>query len=154
MRFLSKKGQTATEYLIILAVVIVIALIVVGVMRGVPGIGKGGKSGVADAYWSTAPIGITQAGISAGATTDTIVLKNNQASGVTVTSVTLGGSANMLSGNEFLESGESRLITSAANIACTAGNSYSFAVNITYTVQATGASFTDASKTYEGVCAN
>lgn len=32
----SKKSQTATEYLIILAVVIVIALIVVGVLGGLP----------------------------------------------------------------------------------------------------------------------
>lgn len=35
-----KKGQTATEYLIILAVVIIIALIVVGVMGGIPGLGN------------------------------------------------------------------------------------------------------------------
>jgi hypothetical protein len=35
---MAKKSQTATEYLIILAVVIIIALIVVGVMGGIPGI--------------------------------------------------------------------------------------------------------------------
>jgi hypothetical protein len=35
-----KKGQTATEYLIIFAVVIIISLIVVGVMGGIPGIKK------------------------------------------------------------------------------------------------------------------
>lgn len=35
-----KRGQTATEYLIILAVVIIIALIVVGVMGQIPGINK------------------------------------------------------------------------------------------------------------------
>jgi len=35
----NKKGQGATEYLIILAVVIIITLIVVGVMGGLPGIG-------------------------------------------------------------------------------------------------------------------
>ena len=34
-----KQAQGATEYLIILAVVIIIALIVVGVMGGIPGIG-------------------------------------------------------------------------------------------------------------------
>ena len=33
-------GQTASEYLTILAVVIVVALIVVGVMGGIPGIGN------------------------------------------------------------------------------------------------------------------
>ena len=35
----NKKGQTATEYMIILAVIIVIALIVVGVMGGFPQLG-------------------------------------------------------------------------------------------------------------------
>ena len=39
----SKHAQTATEYLIILAVVIIIALIVVGVLGGIPGIGAGDK---------------------------------------------------------------------------------------------------------------
>ena len=34
---MANKAQTATEYLIILAVVIIIALIVVGVMGGIPG---------------------------------------------------------------------------------------------------------------------
>lgn len=35
-----RNGQTATEYLIILTVVIIISLIVVGVMGGIPGINK------------------------------------------------------------------------------------------------------------------
>ena len=39
-----KKSQTATEYLIILAVVIVIALIVVSVMGGIPSIGGGASN--------------------------------------------------------------------------------------------------------------
>lgn len=37
---MEKKAQGVTEYLIILAVVIIIALIVVGVMGGIPGMGK------------------------------------------------------------------------------------------------------------------
>jgi len=36
---MNRKGQTATDYLIILAVVIVVALIVVGVMGDIPDIG-------------------------------------------------------------------------------------------------------------------
>ena len=36
-----KKTQTASEYMIILAIVIIIALIVVGVLGDVPSIGKG-----------------------------------------------------------------------------------------------------------------
>jgi len=47
---LSKKGQGATEYLVILAIVIIIALIVVGVMGGIPGVGSGAKSRASASY--------------------------------------------------------------------------------------------------------
>ena len=71
-----KRAQTATEYLIILAVVIVIALIVVGVMGGIPGIGSGGQRGVSDAYWSTAEVGLPLVVVSAGGA-ESVVLQNN-----------------------------------------------------------------------------
>jgi hypothetical protein len=53
------RGQTATEYLIILAVVIIIALIVVATMGGIPGIGGGVSEQTARAALKTLPIGIT-----------------------------------------------------------------------------------------------
>jgi hypothetical protein len=54
-----KRAQTATEYLIILAVVIIIALIVVATMGGIPGIGGGVSEQTARAALKTLPVGIT-----------------------------------------------------------------------------------------------
>jgi len=64
-----KKAQGATEYLIILAIVIIIALIVVGAMGGIPGIGTGAKSRASASFWQTSDIAIPSYAVSAGADT-------------------------------------------------------------------------------------
>ena len=63
-----RKGQTSTEYLIILGVVIVVALIVVGALGGIPGIGKGGASKTSKLFWSAAPVGFQSYALSIGYT--------------------------------------------------------------------------------------
>ncbi|MFA6088705.1 MAG: hypothetical protein WC755_02470 [Candidatus Woesearchaeota archaeon] len=157
MRILKKLGQTATEYLIILAVVIVIALIVVGVMGGIPGIGKSGKAGADKAYWATAKISLEQVGISA-VQADSIKIRNSQDDTVIMSSVIfdLNGVRNeMLTENVTLASGESKLVSpTATNLVCTAGNSFSYNVEMTYKMGATGAEFTDKGHAIGGTCAN
>ena len=72
-----KKAQAATEYLIILAVVIIIALIVIGVMGGIPGMGTTNRIKVSEHYWASQPVGIdSYAVLSNGYYT--FVLKNNE----------------------------------------------------------------------------
>ena len=51
MRF---RGQAATEYLIILAVVVIIALIVVGVLGAFPALSSGITKQQSEAYWINA----------------------------------------------------------------------------------------------------
>lgn len=97
MRF--KKGQTATEYLIILAVVIVIALIVVGVLGGIPSIGGGAKSNTLSSYWRTSEIGVVSMSVGAGDAPEgggtysdasgTLNLRNNMPGTITINNVTL-----------------------------------------------------------------
>ena len=53
----SSKAQGATEYMIVLAIVIIIALLVIIVMKGVPSIGKSGATRSSAAFWETADIG-------------------------------------------------------------------------------------------------
>ena len=74
-----KKAQTATEYLIILAVVIIIALIVVGVLGGIPGIGKGAASRTSAAYWQTSDIAIPSYAIGQDGSADdlNLTVRNN-----------------------------------------------------------------------------
>jgi len=86
-----RKGQAAIEYLIILAVVVIIALIVIGVIGGFPGMTRGISERDSAAYWAAADVGITRYYVSAGgADTKILVLKNNRPFTINVTSIYFG----------------------------------------------------------------
>ncbi|MFT4304615.1 MAG: hypothetical protein ACMXX8_00855 [Candidatus Woesearchaeota archaeon] len=53
-----KKSQAATEYIIILAMVIIISLIVVSTLGGLPSFGTSNRIRVSAAYWQNADIAI------------------------------------------------------------------------------------------------
>lgn len=150
MNFL-RKAQTATEYLIIFAVVIVIALIVVGVMGGIPGIGGAGKTRASAAYWGSQDIAITDYAISA-AGADTIIVKNNKQDSVTVTSV-LVNSVEVATATTLGTGGTATFTGAIA--ACTAGQAFAYDVTIVYTDIATSAVYTitGAGNKLEGTCA-
>lgn len=80
-----KKSQTATEYLIILAVVIIIALIVVGVLGGIPSIGGGASKNTNDANLRTQSVGIENYVLGTGGST--IIVKNNNPFSVRINDV-------------------------------------------------------------------
>ncbi|SRR3989338_4761444 len=149
---LLKKAQTATEYLIILAVVIIISLIVIGVLGGIPGIGKGAANRASAAFWKTSDIAITDFAISASGT-DTIIVKNNLKNTITINYLTIN-SIDLASG-ETLSSGGTRTYTGSVAV-CTAGQGFSYTVSIAYTDSATGASYTYTGEgtKLEGTCAN
>ena len=71
-----KKAQAATEYLIILAVVIIMALIVIGVMGGIPELGTSGRSRVSESYWGVQTVGLEAYAIDR-AGFYSLLLKNN-----------------------------------------------------------------------------
>jgi len=148
---MSKKGQTAVEYLIILAVVIIISLIVVGVLGGIPGIGRGSGEKASKLFWSLAPVGIDNYAISASGT-DTVIVKNNLDTKITL-SVFSVNSVNVAN-NNVLNPGDSVTLTGAI-AACSAGDSFVYSVSITYNDSETEASYTydgDGRK-LEGTCA-
>ena len=82
-----RKSQTSTEYLVILAVVIVIALLVVGILGGIPGIGGGASRSTSKAAWSSQPIGVTNWVVDTLGTH--LELRNNLPETVTINSITL-----------------------------------------------------------------
>lgn len=101
------KAQTATEYLIILAVVIVIALIVIGVLGGIPSIGGGVSKTTADAVLSSQKVGITGYAIS-DSDTD-IRFQNNAPEKIRIDSISVGGLPRQIctdSGKVTLKPGE------------------------------------------------
>ena len=154
-----RKAQTATEYLIILAVVIIIALIVVGVMGGIPGIGRGAGSRASAAYWKTADIAISSYSVDA---TDNLVMniRNNLPTTITLSTVTFtsaSGTDTSSPGNTYTP-GQTRELTATLTNSdpCTAaGDSFSLDVIFSYTDQATNEvyTFSGEGNKLEGTCA-
>ncbi len=156
-----RKGQGATEYLIILAVVIIIALIVVSAMGGIPGIGTGAGERASQAYWASQDVAITTYAISDDGATDdlTMVLKNNLRNQVRVDDVrfTSAGTTTVVDvGNVTIATGGTTTITDTdVGALCTAGNSYDFQVTIYYVDTATNAGHTFTGTTnLVGTCAS
>jgi hypothetical protein len=154
---MNKKGQGTTEYLIILAVIIVIALIVVGVMGWIPGIGTGITESQSRAYWqSTSPFAITLYEVSeSGAGSSDLVLRNQTSNTLTVTAIDIEG-VQAFSGSQALVGGTEKSITVSKVPSCNSGNPYSYDVTITYTRTVGGAEVTltqTGTKPLVGTCA-
>lgn len=82
-------AQTATEYLIIVAVVIIIALVVIGVLSGIPESGANANKQTNDAELQTSIIGTESYTMDNNKTT--LVLQNNFPERVQLTSIIIGG---------------------------------------------------------------
>ena len=139
MSFTSKKGQGATEYLIILAVVIVIALIVVGVLGGIPGIGSNSQAQAARLYWESQDVAISDYFLSAGTDLLTLTVRNNVEDTITVQSITVGGTSN--STDLTLNPGETGTYVISKNCA-NQGDPFEYEVEVTYNNVAQNANYT------------
>lgn len=150
---LLKKAQGATEYLIILAIVIIIALIVIGVIGGIPGIGTSASARASNTFWSTADVAITDYAISASGD-DTVIIKNNIRNAIDVSVVSIN-SVDLETGTTTLGPGGTKTYNGSID-ACTAGQSFSYDVTITYTDKKTGAeyTYTGGGVQLDGTCAN
>lgn len=152
---LKKLGQTATEYLVILAVVIVIALIVVSIMGGIPGIGKNGQDKTNQIFWQTADIAFDSYANS-NTTGMKINMKNNLNEGITINAFALNG-INILATQPYIDTGNTLALTlnPAAVPGCVKGQSYSYNVQINYTTASNHAyTFSGYGHPMTGTCAN
>ncbi|OIO64286.1 hypothetical protein COY28_02990 [Candidatus Woesearchaeota archaeon CG_4_10_14_0_2_um_filter_57_5] len=149
-----KKAQGATEYLVILAVVIIIALVVVGAMGGIPGIGSGAKARASKAYWQAADLAIPAYALSAGSDLLNVTVRNNFPGSVSGLTISVGGTS-LTCESTSLAAGASTKC-SASKTCASAGDAFSYEVSMTYTDTATGASypFTGEGHALEGTCAN
>src|SRR5271157_1161006 len=142
-----RRAQAAIEYLIILAVVVIIALIVIGVIGGFLSMTRGVTERDSAAYWSGADIGITRYFLSNGTPTGSMfVVRNNRMFAVNITNVTLAGTVvfplNPTWGsNTSLYTGLPLAAGSSTNMTintttlsqtCTPGTSYSVTTVINY----------------------
>ncbi|MBI2130177.1 hypothetical protein HYU10_00230 [Candidatus Woesearchaeota archaeon] len=153
---MDRKAQTATEYLIILAVVIIIALIIVGVLGGIPGVGRSSAGRASAAYWSSADIALTDYAFDAGGDSNAMKIRNNLRNQITVTNVRLGGT-DLITTDQSINPGETKNMSINTHKDCgDGGDSFSYDVIVDYTDSGTGASYTftgDGNK-LEGTCAN
>jgi hypothetical protein len=161
-----KNAQTATEYLIILAVVIIIALIVVAVIGRVPEIGGNSGSNVGTIGWKTATIGIDSFRMRT-AGDDSIRIINNVGDDIRVTNMTVNG-INVINGTVTVLAGRSQevsravltaAVTENAEFGCSeisVGQKFSYPVYFEYTIIKTGAEYTfnNNGVLFEGTCSS
>jgi len=111
-----KKGQVSTEYLVILAVVLVVALIVVALVGGMSPVSTGVSESQSKNYWlSVAPVSISSWKYS-GTALD-LTLQNMGGQKVTVSSISIGGSS-VFSTNTSLAVGETKTVTATMGSSC------------------------------------
>jgi hypothetical protein len=167
----NKKAQTATEYMIILAVVIIIALIVVGVLGGIPGIGTGAGGRASASYWATADIGITSYAAARNGTTNNttvrLLIKNNFQDTIIIRNISMTptgqsqsysliGDVNVTLGRGSEKYWLGTVEAAAGNSLCnSAGDAWVSNVKIVYENQVTGGQFTFTGEgtKLQGVCA-
>lgn len=142
MLFKKNRGQGTTEYLIILAIVIVIALVVVGVLGGFPSLGAGVSQGQSRTYWTgTSPLAIVEWQVST--TTGTLVFKNLTAGTIQLTDVNWNGNSVSLTDVNIGAGATVNVTDTDMTCGVSAGQAFSRTLAYTYdTTNLTGQKFT------------
>lgn len=143
-----RKGQAATEYLIILAVVVIIALIVVGVLGGFQGISGGVTRAQSEVYWnSVAPaIGI-KPNYRIGGDAAELTIRNNKPFLVRVTSIRLNDAGQLSPSSITLARGNEANVNITGIEPCNTGRQYEYKVSMTYLDPSTNRQFTFTGET-------
>jgi hypothetical protein len=130
---MSSKGQVSTEYLVILAVVLVVALVVVYLVGGFSSLGAGSLQTESQNYWgSMSPFSIIT--MKATGTTLNLEIVNNDLQQLTLTGISVEG-ASVFSTTTTMNSGQDAIINATVAAPCgAAGTPYTFNnVVFTYT---------------------
>jgi hypothetical protein len=127
-------GQGATEYLVLLAVVLIIALASIALLGFFPGMASDARITQSTSYWrgEARPFAILEHTITGATGNATIILQNKDALGTSIiTNLSVGNGTNTTS--TTFAPGESRAINIRYGPTGTAGTIYDLSVNITYT---------------------
>jgi len=131
----NRKGQTSVEYLVLLAIAIVIAVVAVGVLAGFIKIGTATtykKKG--NIYWKSSDIGIMDWEVYATSATQnsTLVLQNNKEYQIEVDWISVDDGATTLNVAKTLLPGDTYKFQTTSGFNCSAGGSYSYTVTFQY----------------------
>jgi len=125
---MERKGQGTIEYLVIIAIVIVIALVVVGLLLQVMNSGSGVPETQAKATWKSAePLAIIDWGFNSGGTVLTLVLRNNTAETIEFNDFNLNSTDGNTGSPGNIASGGTKTINVTVTTSCTPGDKYSYA---------------------------
>ena len=130
-----RKGQTSVEYLVLLAIAIVIAVVAVGVLSGFIKIGTATtykKKGLV--YWKSADIGIMDWEIYQTSTTQnsTLVLQNNKEYQIQLDWVSVDAGTTTHDISQTLLPGDTYNLVGETPFNCTSGGSYSYDVTFQF----------------------
>ncbi len=125
------KGQGSTEYLVILAVVLVVALVVIGLLGQFTEFGTSGLEQQSKSYWHSAtPISIQN--IKVSGTSVEIEVKNQLAQRLNLTNASFDG-VDLGITNTVLAAGQTAVLNGTlSSFTCTIGQPYEF-LNVTFT---------------------
>ncbi|MFA5929504.1 MAG: hypothetical protein WC861_01345 [Candidatus Micrarchaeia archaeon] len=130
---LAKGGQGATEYLVLLAVVLIVALVAIMLLGYYPGLATDAKITQSSTYWrgEARPFAITEATINSTGH-GSFVLQNMEPAGPLTITLFQVGIYNNTSSTQF-SSGESKALIIPDMGGNAAGSLYELGVTITYT---------------------
>ena len=130
-----RRGQTSVEYLVLLAIAIVIAVVAVGVLSGFIKIGTATtykKKGAI--YWKSADIGIMDWEIyNTTDSSSTLVLQNNKEYQIQVDWISTDGGTTTIAIAQTLLPGDTyNWATTNGNFSCSTDGSYSYAITFQF----------------------
>lgn len=133
-----KKGQGATEYLVLLAVVLIVAMVAIALLGFFPGLAGDAKKTQSDAYWrgEARPFSIIEHSQS-GDVLD-LVVQNTEADGRAINQYFIyGNGIGATDGIPFPEqtyfaAGDKKTVPVGMTSNCTPGNTYEYWVNISF----------------------
>ena len=130
------RGQGATEYLVLLAVVLIVALVSVALLGFFPGMASDARISQSQSYWrgQARPFAILENSLTA--TTGTLVLQNVEANGpytITASGLAVGIPACTNTSAFTFAAGQTQTIPLASCTNGASGAVYDLQVNISYT---------------------
>lgn len=127
------KGQGATEYLVLLAVVLIIALVSIALLGFFPGLASDAKITQSNAYWrgEAMPFGILEHSFDSSGNGSILIVNRDAAGTLTITNITVGNAS--YSTPTALASGDQRIIPLSGAGAGSVGGTYEYDVRISYT---------------------
>ena len=129
------RGQGATEYLVLLAVVLIVALVSVALLGFFPGMASDARITQSQSYWrgQAQPFAIQDASLSGP--TGQFSVQNMNANPMTLVNLSVGGVAFSGTGNGSFGAGEIKTVTTTVPN-CASGSIYDLNVTIAYKTSA------------------